>query len=278
MTYEDLQKAAQVFNRINSVRSYVTKERFVKMANFAFGITDERKLDVMYGMLNVTPKMVYYIANDNEDARKMTRFPEWMHLYPKVIEIAEAAYALHSDWERNSVPTIKNDEEYRQSDKRRYFYTEGGEHLTLDVSMGQRDDILLLSQLLQRDGVKMFGAARHLGYLDGEMKGNSREHLDYYEGDIYFLYGDVGDRIFYDWYSHGDDAGVYIATDKGWRKLLYTPSRGYIDNKGCIQFMDEDHFYSNYMLEASGKKFLYVGNIHCDGSVLVEVKKKKKKG
>ena len=264
-----------MFNRINSVRSYVTKERFVKTANVTFGITDERKLDIMYGMLNITPKMVYYIANDNEDARKTTRFPDWMHLYPKVIEIAEAAYAMKTDWEHSSVPTIKNDEEYRQYDKRRYFYTEGDEQLTLDVSMGQRDDILLLSQLLQRDGVKLNGVTRHLGYLDGEMKGNSREHLDYFEGDIYFLYGDPSDRIFYDWYSHGDDVGVYIATDKGWRKLLYTPSRGYIDNKGCVQFMDEKHFYSNYMLEASGKKFQYVGNLHCDASVLFETKKKK---
>lgn len=40
-----------------------------------------------------------------------------------------------------------------------------------------------------------------------------------------------------------------------------------------ISFND-DHFYSNFKLEASGKKFKYVGNIHHDLSVLVDGKGK----
>ena len=63
MTFEELKEAAQVFNRINSIRSYVTKERFAVVAQTRFGIDDEDVIDGMYGMLHMTPRMVYYIAN-----------------------------------------------------------------------------------------------------------------------------------------------------------------------------------------------------------------------
>ena len=76
--------------------------------------------------------------------------------------------------------------------------------------------------------------------------------------------------MFHDYYSRGGDAGLYMATDKGWRKLLYTPGRGYLDKDGQPQYVDDDHFYSNYMLEASGKAFRYVGNLIAQPDVLRE--------
>ena len=101
------------------------------------------------------------------------------------------------------------------------------------------------------------------------MNRNSREKFHYYEGDIYLLYGNPTDRVFYDW-TRAKDSGVYVATNKGWRKLLYTPTRGYVERDGDLSFVDDEHFYSDYMLEESGKGFLYVGNIHDDMSVLCE--------
>lgn len=272
MNYEDLRQAAMVFNRINSIRNYVTKERFAMVASARFGIDDERKIDVMYGLINRTQNLVYYIANDTEEFRKTGRFSEYMKLLPKAIEIAESAYTLKpNSWDEGNVPYVEHGE-YEREDKRRYFYTENGMEKTMDVNLHSRADIVLLSDLLQRNGVKFRGVAEHLGHLEGDVNGDAREKFHYYEGDIYFLFGDPTDRVFYDWYSHGDDAGVYIATKKGWRKLLYTPGRGYIDKKGNIEYVDEDHFYSDYMLEASGKKFKYIGNIHCDYAVLMDKK------
>lgn len=265
MEFKELQVAAQVFNRINSIRSYVTKERFANVAQTRFGIDDESIIDVMYGMLHMSSRMVYYIANfEAKDIHK----PECLKYLPKAIEIAESAYSLKpTDWDRNSVPHIEHNI-YRREDKRRYFYTEGDKHLTLDVSMSSREDLILLSELLRRE-VEINGVAEHLGYLEGELNRNNRERFHYFEGDIYLLYGNPTDRIFYDW-TRANDSGVYVATTKGWRKLLYTPTRGYVERDGELSFVDDKHFYSDYMLEASGKGFLYVGNIHNDMSVLCE--------
>lgn len=273
ITYEELRQAAKVFYRIDKIRNYVSKERFAMVAKTRFAIDDERKIDTMYGLMNLTRRLVYYIANeDNDEVRKETRWPEYMNLMPKTIEIALSAYNLtKQDWGFDDIPVIEYDE-YRKNDSRRYFYSEDDEYKTLDVNLHSKADILLLSELVQRNDVKMIGVAEHLGYLEGDVKGNSREKFQYYEGDIYFLYGDVADRMFYSWYSRGDEAGVYIATQKGWRKLLYTSGRGYVDKRGVVEYEDDDRFYSNYKLEQSGMKFQYVGNIHCDSRVLRENK------
>lgn len=266
MTFEELQKAAQVFDRIHQIRNYVTKERFAAVAQTRFGIDKEKACDVMYGLLHMTPRLMHYIANYGMET---VRSPEYMEYLPKVIEIAEAAYCLKpADRNKDSVPHIDHDI-YRRMDKRRYFYADGDERLTLDVDMSSRLDLLLLCDLLKRE-VEINGVAKHLGYLEGERNGcNNRERFQYFEGDIYMLYGDPTDRVFYDW-TRAKDSGVYVATEDGWRKLLYTPTRGYVERDGKLSFIDDKHFYSDYMLEASGKGFLYVGNIHNDMSVLVE--------
>ncbi len=160
MTKEELVQAARVFHRIGRIKSYVSKERFVMVANTRFGIDDERKLDFMYGLLNMTPQLITYIAiADNEAAQKSYRIPKYVKLIPQAIEIAESAYELLPDsWEAGHVPTVEQ-ERYRANDKRRYFYIEDGHTKTIDISMGSREDIILLSELLQRDGIYLKGVA-----------------------------------------------------------------------------------------------------------------------
>lgn len=269
ITFDDLKQAAKVFHRIDKMRNYVTRDRFDMVAKTRFSIEDKYLLDVMYGMLNMTPRLVGYIAAfDNEEARQSSWFPESMKYLPQAIEIAEAAYSLKmDDWDAERVPCIEN-EGYRREDIRRYFYKESGEGHHLDVCLSSRSGIMLLSELLSRNDVKIHGVAEHLGYLEGEVKRNGREKFQYFDGDIYFLYGNPTDRFFYSYLR--EDAGVYVATPEGWRKLIYTPTRGYLTKNGRLDFVDDKKFYSNYMLEASGKGFLYVGNIHDDCSVLRE--------
>ena len=99
MTFDDLKQAAQIFNRINNIRSYVTKERFAAVAQTRFGIDEEDLIDVMYGMLHMTPRLVYYIANYGVDG---IQAPKRMKHLPKAIEIAESAYSLKpKDWDGN---------------------------------------------------------------------------------------------------------------------------------------------------------------------------------
>lgn len=268
INFDYVKQAARVFDRINKIRSCITRDRFAEVAKTCFKLTDEHQLDMLYGLLNITPKMIRYIAMfDNLDARKSPWFPESLERLPEAIEIAERAYDLYKKSEDIRLPYIEHDD-YRRQDIRRYFYTdESGRH-SIDINLASPTHIFMLSKLLE-SGVKMKGLAEHLGYLEGELKGIGREKFQYFEGDIYFLHTNPADRMFCS-YVHVEDAGVYVATRKGWRKLMYTPTRGYLTRKGELDFVDYKHFYSDYMLEGSGKGFLYVGNIHDDCSVLKE--------
>ena len=274
ITFDELKQAAGVMQRLNEIRRYVTRERFDLTARTRFGINDGDVLDMMYGMLQMSQRLWYYIANDDDkEIRLRNDIEKRLALLPKAIEIAEAAYAIKAEkWNAENVPHIEHNA-YRRMDMRRYYYTEGGERHSIDIPLSSRYDILLLAELLKRDGVTLIGVAEHLGYLEGEMKGREREKFPYFEGDIYLLFGNPTDSIFYS-YVDSDDAGVYVATPKGWRKLLYTPTRGYLTRQGEPDFADDKTFYSDHMLEGSGKGFLYVGNIHDDMSVLVEKKQK----
>ncbi len=271
MTYEELRQAAAIISHAKEMKYYVSKERFALAALTQFGIDDDKYVDVMYGFFCRIPDIVNRIASDEKYTAKYL---------PKAIEIAEAAYAQKGgDGYNETVPGIKYDDYYYRKDCRRYFYrTKDGKDGHADFSLKSRSDIISLAKFMERTDFEITGMALHLDKLDTDEMDSNRNSIrvDYYEGDIYFLYGDPSDRVFYDWWSHGDDAGVYVATDKGWRKLLYTPGRGYINKEGELDFVDDKHFYSNYMLEASGKKFQYVGNIHHDMSVLCEKKSKNK--
>lgn len=269
MSYSDLQEAAKVFYQLGRIRNYVSRDRFDMVAKTQYGIEDDRKLDVMYGLLNMTGKIIYYIANEDDES---IRTPEYLELMPLTIEIAQSAFALMNKgkFSLNLLPVV-DPKRYDQKDERRYFYQKKGKEATIDIDLSRRDGVILFGKLLQCEDVKITGVAKYLGHLEGKMnESRNREKHDYYDGDIYLLYADPTDRVFYDWFSHGNDAGVYLATDNGWRKLLYTPGRGYIDTKGNLQFVDEKKYYSNYMLEKSGMGFRYVGNIHQDHNVLVE--------
>lgn len=276
MDFNELKQAAKIFARISDIRHYVSKERFATVAQVRFNITDKMKIGIMYDMFQEIPRMAHEIAIfDNKKARKQKGIPEFIDLLPQAIEIAVAAYSLRLEESfGHSVPHIEY-EEYRRSDIRRYFYTLSGESLMLDVSLSSKGDLLLLAELLRNDCVMLRGTVEHLGYLDGELKGvSNREKFQYFDGDIYFLFGTPTDRLFYS-YVDCNDAGVFVATKKGWRKLLYTPSRGYVESNGNLNFVDDKKFYSDYMLEMHGRGFLYVGNIHNDISVLMEKKNDK---
>lgn len=271
INFDHVKQAARVFDRINEIRSCITRDRFAEVAKTCFKLTDEHRLDMLYGLLYITPKTIRYIAMfDNLDARKSPWFPKSLERLPEAIVIAERAYEFYKKSEGKRLPYVEHDDHYRRQDTRRYFYTdESGKH-SIDINLGSPTHIFMLSKLLESD-VEINGLAEHLGYLEGELKASGREKFQYFEGDIYFLCADPADRIFYS-YVDAKDAGVYVATRKGWRKLMYTPTRGYLTRDGKLDFVDDKHFYSDYMLEDSGKGFLYVGNIHDDCSVLAEEK------
>ena len=259
---DSLISAAESFSRLGEIRDYVSKERFAFTAECRFGIGDEKTVDRLFGLFNSMDRYLYRIGNPDAgvdaDIERQIR---------KAVEIAEAAY---NDGCWTDMPSCGNG--YRMThDLRRYFYRIGDDPALrqIDVNFGDAQNIIVFADLLREGGIKFTGVARCLDSITDE-RSRDREKIPYFDGDLVFVFGDPTDRIFYSWY--GNDAGVYMATPGGWRKLLYTPGRGYLDKDGEPDFENETH-YSDYKINKSGNGFRFVGNIYGDCSVLVDKKK-----
>jgi hypothetical protein len=255
ITYQELKNASQLFESIGEIRNYITKERFELAAKCEFNITNEKSIERMFGLFCEVPNIMYRIAcHDEEIKDELTT----------ALHIAQTAY---ENVEINNAMLPKLEEGYLyEKDKRRYFYRigEDGAIQELDVNLNTPFGIITFSDLLKRPDVKITGVTHYRGKIE-----RNQSKVEYYEGDIAFVWDDPTDRIFFSWYS--SDAGVYLSTDGGWKKLLYTPGRGYLDKNKEPDFETDDCF-SDYKISKSGNGFKIMGNIHKDLSVLMERK------
>ena len=62
INFDYVKQAARVFDRIYKIRRCITRDRFAEVAKTCFKLTDEHQQDMLYGLLNITPKMVHYLA------------------------------------------------------------------------------------------------------------------------------------------------------------------------------------------------------------------------
>ena len=236
-------------------KTYVSKERFVYVAQTCFNINKKEEAEKMFNLFQLLPRTSYYLTDNNEKSKEVKE------LTIKGLQIAEKAYnILESTFEKYS--------HYEKENELKYFYTLKDDNSVNEITVNYTDinQILAFAELLKSDNFDDIRVV--VPYIDKLNCRDGKNEVDYFEGDIFFLYNDITDRMFYDWY-HEDDAGVFVATDEGWRKLLYTPHKGYVNGKGELNYETETK-YSNYMLDASGKKFRYVGNIYKDLSVLMD--------
>lgn len=261
MNYSEIKSAVNLFFSIQKWAEYVSKERFDLAAKVKFDLDDEKVLDRLYGLFNQACRALSLFASETlqEDLEM-------------AVMIAEAAYVEHASSKTMPSPPRLDGYSYKK-DCRKYFYTVAGTDKMQEVVINLRDaqNITLLSELLQRPDVKLRSCAEHLGELD--IRGQDKK-VPYYEGDVVFVYGDPTDRVFYDWYR--TDAGVYLATSEGWRKLQYVRGRGYVDKNGEPEFENENR-YSEHKISDFGRHCRIVGNIHKELSVLVEPEPAEKK-
>ena len=246
--------AIKLFQAIQEWASYVSKERFDIAAKVKYNIDNEKQLDRLYGLFNSACQSLSLFAEDRLKGELET-----------AINIAEFAYlGTHLKWKGIPRPAHERTEKYKK-DYRRYFYKIGeSEHLEqVDVNFHDPQNIVMLAELLKMPEVTIVEAVE---YID-EMEDRCGKQMKYFDGDIIFVYGKVSDRLFYDWYR--TDAGVYLATRRGWRKLKYVRGRGYLDKNGEPEFENES-CYNNSKVNDFGRGFRYIGNLYKDNSVLVE--------
>lgn len=242
MEKETIKSYLDVSAKLHELHWGVSKERYSTVAKELYGMT-EVDIDKYYGLFQSLPNLPHNMLCNDEN----------MEMLCTSIEIAEKA--------RNfSVPHafVHTDDK-----KVKYLYRKDDELHELCVNLHDSFDIGVLSTILSDDSVDVLNVVDYITTIESYGKTNK---TDCYDGDIVFTYADPTDKMFCDYY-HCKDRGVFVITKKGWRKLFYTPHRGYLDNDGEPDIQDETH-YSDYMIEQSGTKFRVVGNIYKDSSVL----------
>jgi hypothetical protein len=262
MTAQEILSAAAIFKKISEWQYVVSKERFGRVAMTKFGIA-EKDIDMLYGLFGTARSNIVYV-NSEYDRYHITEN------MPLAIQIAEETYNIYHN--NLSIPGIPSDR-YYERDKRRYYVSDTSvqpaKHFSVDVNLRERAEIISFAELLQRDGIEVREVTHVLGQL--EHKRNSKEDkMDYYEGDVVFVFGNPTDSMWRSWYRE-EESGVFIATDHGWAKLLYTPGRGYVNKKHEVEFESEERWNEHKIQGiADGKEWRYVGNIHDDISILVD--------
>lgn len=258
MDLKELKEAAENYCKIRDWQNFVSKERFFYVAKTCFNYTDERDIDMMFGLFQILPRMSVYLTDTGG------KYDNEKRLTTQGLKVAEKAYEIAHSYNCTSWNDMLPFDEHM------YFYetTDSDNVHRIAVDFKNAAQVIAIAELFKSstfDGIR--AVVRRLGGIESK-DGINRTNIPYYDGDIYLMYSDVTDRIFYDYYD-SDDQGVFVATEDGWRKLLYTPHRGYVDGKKKLLY-ENDTKYSNYMLNAAGKKFRYIGNIYEDISVLID--------
>ena len=262
MNKQEFLSAATVLQQIGKWQNIVSQERFYKVAETKFGIS-ERDADLLYNLFSTARKHFVYV-NTEYDKKNLS------NNLLLALTIAEEAYRIYHN--NSSVPCIPISPYGK--DLRRYFIVDSSDkdlvkRYAVDVNLHNKTDIVMFAELLQREGVEIKSVTHNLGELKRKERGEEVRTC-YFEGDIAFVFGDPSDHFFDCWYRR-KDAGVFLATDKGWRKLLYTPGRGYINKKREVEY-DGDTTYNEHMIQgiADAKDWRIVGNIHDDMAILVD--------
>lgn len=264
MNTQQIFDAAAVYNKISQMQYYVTKERYCTVALAKHGITDEEEAQELYNLFSSARKVMLFI-NTEHDRKKFTE------RFPLAIQIAEETYEIY--YRQSSMPCIPTDK-WANKDIRRYYVIDtanGNEPITFDADFSQKVDVIAFAELLKREGIEIKGVSHVLGKLEHQHDGSKGDALNYFEGDIIFVHGDPTDSMWQSYY-HRKEEGVYLATDRGFRKLLYTPGRGYVDSRGKVEFENDKDFYDEHIIQGlcRARDFLVVGNIHKNISVLVD--------
>ena len=264
MKTQEIYDAAALFQRISHMQYYVTKERFCTIALAKHGIKDEEEAQELYNLFSSARRVMLYL-NTEHDRKKFTE------RFPLAIQIAEETYDVY--YRQSTMPCIPTDK-WGNKDIRRYYVIDtanGNEPITFDADFSQKTDVIAFAELLKREGVKVKGVTHILGKLERRVSGTKCEETNYFEGDIIFVFGDPADSMWQSYYRRKEE-GVYLATDHGFRKLLYTPGRGYIDSKGKVEFENDKDFFNEHMIQGlcAARDWRIVGNIHQDIRVLAD--------
>lgn len=230
----------------------VNKERFMSYAKSKYPLTNREAESLWMVWVYITTLDSYRLQDVSDEKMELA------------VSIAREAYeavnnSAHVHWHEN-LP---------KSPKWMVYYRQGGdgEIQRMGINLLESEDVIKYALLLQNEDIEI----RHrLDFYETveTSYGTDRTKVDIYDGDIVFC-------TELDRWSFSDNSGAYVCTDGCYKRLMYTPGRGYI-RRGELDFEQDDKGndckYRNFVFNSYERKFKVVGNIYVDNRVLSEKK------
>ena len=252
MQNESIKQLLETAREIREWNGYVTKERFLGYAQARYGY-DKDCAEMFFDVYSRITRLEHWRLQKVEDPV----------LY-RAIDIARGAYEAVCKGGHISVIANKP----RTPKYRIYYRTEeGGQILQMDLNLCEKEDVIKYSLLLQQEGVEIVNRVDYYESVEVRYKDKNEVKIAIYDGDIIFC-SDTGR------FSFADNSGCYVCMDGCYKRLVYTPGRGYI-RRGELDIEqdkdDEDSRYNDYVFNSYDREFKVVGNIFIDRSILKEV-------
>ena len=253
---KNIKETFATLQKLSEWRGYINKERFTSYAK-ARGSYSNREVESLWKVWDCIVSLNWYGLLEISDENIELAISVAGEVYESVCNGA------HVHWRENKPNTPKWRVYYRTG--------EVGEIQQTDVDLREKLDAIRYALLLQQDGVEI---CSRLDYFEtvtvscGTTGISERAKLDIYDGDIIFCTEN-------DKWSFSDNSGAYVCTGGCYKRLMYTPGRGYI-RRGELDFEQDqegrDCRYNNYVFNAYNREFKVVGNIYVNNSVLIEKK------
>ena len=245
----------ETVNQLQELRNwsgYVNKERFISYAEAKYPL-DRRESESLWRVWDYIVSFNWYKLQGVSDEKMAMATAISREVYESVCNGA------HVYWQ----------EDFPKTPRWRVYYRKGerGKIKQMDINLREKECVIKYALLLQQEGIEILHRIDFYETIETSY-GIDRTKVDIYDGDIIFCTD--SDR-----WSFSDHSGAYVCTDGCYKRLMYTPGRGYI-RRGELDFEQDknglDCRYNSYALKMFGCKFQIVGNIYVDNSVLSEKK------
>lgn len=252
---KNIKETIEQLKEIYQWNGYMNKQRFTSYAKAKYPFTD-KEAEQVWNVWEFVATQNFYQWEKQSEALILT-----------AMNIAREAYEAvcgggHIHWRDNAPETTKWRIYYRHGEK--------GEVQQMSLNLREKEDILKYALLLQQEETEILHRVDFFERVQVSCgtSGSKRIELDIYDGDIIFC--TEKDR-----FSWGDGSGAYLCIDGCYKRLMYTPGRGYL-RRGEPDFEQnkdgDDCRYSNYVFNSYDRKFQIVGNIFVDNTALNERK------
>lgn len=253
----NIKETIEQLKEIYQWNSYMNKQRFISYAKAKYPFTD-KEAEQVWNVWELLASQNLYLLEKQSEGLILT-----------AMNIAREAYEAvcnggHIHWRENAPETTRWRIYYRHGEK--------GEIQQMDLNLLEKGDVLRYALLLQQENTEILYRVDFYERVQvscGTSGTGKRMEVDIYDGDIIFC----TDKDKY--FSWGDESGAYLCIDGCYKRLMYTPGRGYL-RRGEPDFeqnkYNEDCRYSNYIFNSYDRKFQIVGNIFVDNTALNERK------